>query len=98
MRLAAVLTAVADQQSVNAAAASTLLSAEDKTRLGLSIYNDSAADLYVLFGPAGSVASTSNFSVKVLSGGYYEVPTGYVGPVYGIWSSAVGAARLTRFV
>lgn len=97
MRLAAVLTNIADQQSVAASATSVTLSAEDKTRLGLSIYNDSTADLYVLFGPAGP-ASTTAFSVKLSGGGYYEVPIGYVGPIYGIWSSASGAARITRFV
>lgn len=57
------------------------------------IYNDSTATLYVKFGAS---ASTTDFTVKILGDGYYEVPQpAYDGLITGIWSSATGSARCT---
>lgn len=82
--------------SVTAAAASTLLLAANSGRLGATFFNDSSATLYLAL--AGS-ASTTAYTVQVPAGGYYELPNdgcGYVGAVYGIWSAANGAARVTE--
>lgn len=60
-----------------------------------TIFNDSAADLYVKFGTA---ATTSDFTVKIPGGGYYEVPGPgpYGGIITGVWSSATGNARVAE--
>jgi hypothetical protein len=82
--------------SVTAAAASTLLLAGNTNRLGAAFYNDSTATLYLALAGA---ASTTAYTVQVPAGGYYELPNdgcGYVGAVYGIWSAANGAARVTE--
>ncbi len=80
--------------SVAAAIASTQLLAANAARVGASIYNDSAAEMYLKHG-AG--ASNVSFSVDMLPGSYYEIPYGYTGVIHGIWASATGAARVTEF-
>jgi hypothetical protein len=62
-------------------------------RLGATIYNDGTANLFVKL---GTTASTTSFTVRVLSQGYYEVPFGYTGAIDGIWSVANGSARITE--
>jgi len=80
--------------SVAAAIASTQLLAANAARVGASIYNDSAAEMYLKHG-AG--ASNVSFSVDMLPGSYYEIPYGYTGVIHGIWASATGSARVTEF-
>lgn len=77
--------------SVNAETSSTELLDENTNRLGATVYNDSSADLYLKL---GSAASTTSFTVKMVAQSYYEVPFGYTGAIYGIWSAATGAARI----
>ena len=79
--------------AVNAAVASTLLLAANVNRKGASVYNDSAAEMYLKLG-AG--ASNVSFSVDMLPGSYYEIPYGYTGVIHGIWASATGSARVTE--
>lgn len=64
-------------------------------RKGGTIYNDSAAILYLLLGVG--TATSSNFTVQVPPNGYYELPFSYAGPVRGVWSSATGSARVTEY-
>lgn len=71
----------------------TLLAA-NTSRVTASVFNDSTSALYIL---AGAGASTSNFSVKVLPGGYFEVPAGYRGSLTGLWDTATGNARVTEY-
>lgn len=60
-----------------------------------TVFNDSAAVLYLLF---GTTASTTSYTVQIPAGGYYEFPKPiYQGEVDGIWSSAAGNARLTSW-
>jgi hypothetical protein len=60
-----------------------------------TIYNDSTAVLYVKY---GATATTSDYTVQVPAGGYYEFPQPvYGGKVDGIWASANGNARLTSW-
>lgn len=80
--------------AVNADTAATPLAAANRSRLGLLVYNDSSADLYLKF---GSGASATDYSVKIGGGGYYEVPFEYDGIVTGAWASATGVARVTEF-
>lgn len=63
------------------------------SRLGATIFNDSTKILYVKL---GRVASATDFTVKLLTGAYYEVPFGYIGQIDGIWSAANGFARVTE--
>jgi uncharacterized membrane protein (DUF441 family) len=77
-------------------AASTTILASNANRLGATVYNDSSATLYLLLG--ATAASTTNYTCRVASGGYYEVPFGYTGQLTGIWASDPndGAARVTE--
>ena len=77
-------------------AASVTILASNTSRLGATVYNDSSAILYLLLG--STAASTTNYSVKVASSGYYEVPFGYTGQLTGIWATdpGDGAARVTE--
>lgn len=83
--------------SVSASATSvTILSATD-TRAGASVYNDTSDQANYLYIKMGTTASTSDFSVRVNAGGYFEVPYGYNGRIDGIWVSASGSARVTEY-
>jgi hypothetical protein len=62
---------------------------------GRSVFNDSTSVLYLKF---GAVASTSDYTVQIAAGGYFEFPPPlYMGEVDGIWASANGNARLTSW-
>lgn len=82
--------------TVASATASTVLLAANSNRLGATFWNNSNSDLYL---DLDSTSSTSNFAVKVSSGGgYYELPFGYAGVVSGIWDIADGSALVREFV
>ena len=77
------------------AASVTLLAADAAARIGASVFNNSTASLFI---KSGAVASTIDFSVKVLPGGYWEAPAGYSGQLDGIWDAAgAGAALITAY-
>jgi hypothetical protein len=80
--------------SVAGATSNTQLLAANTVRKGATIFNDSTADLYLALGT--TAASTSNFTIKLPAGGYYEAPFSYSGEIRGIWSSATGNARVTE--
>jgi len=71
----------------------TLLAA-NTARLGFSVFNDSAAVLYLLLG--SSAASVTSYTAQVPTNALYEPPIRYVGDVQGVWASATGAARVTE--
>lgn len=77
----------------------TLFAAEGDTDLvSRSVFNDSAAILYLKY---GATASETSYTVRIPAWGYFEFPRGrggsiYDGVVHGIWSSATGAARTTE--
>jgi hypothetical protein len=77
-------------------AASVTILASNTSRIGATVYNDSSAVLYLLLGSTS--ASTTNYTVRIANGGYYEVPFGYTGQLTGIWASdpGDGAARVTE--
>ncbi len=78
--------------SVSGSASSVQLTGADGTRLFCSIFNDSTALLYVQL--ENSVASTSDFTVRMAPFSYYEAPVQYRGVINGIWASATGNARI----
>jgi len=79
----------------SSASSVTLFAATALARMR-TIFNDSTQVLYVAMD--GSVASTSNYTVQIAGGGYYEFPQPAVsGKVTGIWASANGNARLTSW-
>ncbi len=66
----------------------------DDVRRGVHIYNDSTADLYIKFGTG---VSTDSFTVKLTGGTFFESAQPlYRGIVTGIWSDAVGSAKVTK--
>jgi hypothetical protein len=70
-------------------------------RTGASFYNNASQVLYIsLVAPA-----TENSAAAMLApasgtlGGYYELPYGYTGPVYGIWAATgTGKVNITEFI
>jgi hypothetical protein len=83
------------KSNVGGAATSTTILASNANRLGMSIYNDSAAILYL--DTTGGTASATSYTAQVAPGGYYEMPFHYTGLVTGIWASATGTARVVEY-
>lgn len=82
--------ATASVTSVGDSATSVQLLAANASRLGASFYNTSTADLYLKL---GATASTSDFTVKLVQGAFYELPPAtYTGRIDGIWASDAGGA------
>lgn len=88
------------RHSVTASATSTLIVDANDGRNGVSIFNDAAtATLYLLVaGSDNETATTDNYDVKILAGGYWESPFDYSGKLFGIWSAAPGVADRARVV
>jgi hypothetical protein len=78
---------------VASSATNVTLKALNAARRGLTIFNDSTQVLYLKL---GATASTTSYTVKVASQGYYEVPSDYTGIVDGIWAAANGFAYVTE--
>ena len=71
---------------------STTLKASNANRKLLTIYNEGAGNLHILYG--NGTASTTNYSVKLATGDYLEVDK-YTGQLTAIFASA-GTARITE--
>ncbi len=80
--------------SVASSASSVTVLASNANRRGATIFNDSTQVLYLSL--AGGTASTTNYSVQIPAGGYYEVPFNITTILTGIWASANGNARVTE--
>lgn len=83
--------ATSTTSSVPGSVSNVNLLPSNTNRLGATIYNDSMALLYVKL---GTLASTSDYTIKMFPLSYYEVPYGYTGQIDAIWSRATGNARL----
>src|SRR5690606_14803827 len=81
--------ATATLSNVAGSASNVTILAANPARTGASVYNDSAAILYLKL---GTTASTTSFTIKMQPESYYEVPFGYTGVLNGIWASATGSA------
>lgn len=89
-----IVATVATLANVPGSVTSVTLRAANSARLGLMVFNDSTATLFIKF---GATASATSFTVKVAPDGYYEFPQPiYVGIVDGIWDAANGNARVTE--
>lgn len=84
------------QTTVNDNAASVTILAANSARRGATIINDSTATLYLRL--SSSSATTTNYTVQIVTNAYYEVPFQYTGEITGIWASDpnTGAARVTE--
>lgn len=74
-----------------------ILSSSQDQRAHASIFNDSAASLYLRFGGNGPISGLANgvYDVKLTSGTYYELPKPiYSGEIWGSWDVAGGFARV----
>ena len=68
--------------------------AENGNRVGLMIFNDSTAVLYLRIDGA---ATTSDYTIKLAAGAFYEMPRGYfTDKVTGIWAAENGSAKITE--
>lgn len=82
--------------NVAASAASVTLLAANPARKGAVIYNDSPATLYLVLN--ASAASTNNYTEQLAPGESLVLERGdYSGEIRGIWTAAVGYARVTEF-
>ena len=62
-------------------------------RLGCTVFNTGPGNLHILLGTG--TASTSNFTVRLSAGDYYEVPANFTGLIGGIFATA-GTAEVTE--
>lgn len=86
---------VATLANVASSATNVTVFAADSDANARTIFNDSTAVLYLKF---GVTASTTSYTVQINSNSYYEFPQPtYAGQVDGIWASANGNARTTRW-
>lgn len=83
--------------SVDSTASSTTLLAANIGRRGVIIVNTDANDLYLKYGTTATTAS-GGWTVKIGSGGYWEMPQPiYTGIIDGIWSAdGSGLAEITE--
>lgn len=88
------LASTGTQTSVAASASDGVILVANSNRLGFDVFNDSTATLSLLF--ASGTSSSSNKSVDVGPGGFYENRI-YAGVVKGLWSAANGNARVTEY-
>jgi hypothetical protein len=77
--------ATSTNTSIPRNAASVTLLASNTARKGGTIYNDAAANLFIIF---GVTATTAAFTVRLQNTDYYEIPFNYTGVIAGIWASA----------
>ncbi len=66
----------------------------NSARKGFTVWNNSTANLFMEFGAAATAAV---YAVKLVSGGYYEMPFGFTGAIHGIWDAANGTAEIREF-
>jgi hypothetical protein len=79
--------------STSASTTSALLFASNLARLGATVYNEGAATIYLAF---AATATLSNYTIQIVSGGYYEVPFGYTGAAACITSAGTSTVRVTE--
>jgi hypothetical protein len=81
--------------SVAASVTSVVLLAANANRDAGSVFNDSvSATLYLAY---AATASTTAYKVQLGPGAYFEFPQPiYVGTISGIWTNAIGNARISE--
>jgi hypothetical protein len=86
---------VSSVTSVAASMSNTQILAPNADRLGAIIFNDSNSNLYLKL---GTDASKTSFTILLGKQDYYEIPSNYIGAIYGVWGIAIGNARVTELV
>lgn len=81
--------------NIAASITSIQILAANAERKGATIWNHSAANLFL---ELGSKAALTAFALKITPGSYYELPFGYSGRISGIWDAANGFAFVREFV
>ncbi len=81
--------------SIASLGTSQTLLASNASRKNATFFNNSTSALYLKY---GTTASAADFNVKILAGGYFELPVGavYTGRIDGIWDTANGACLVTE--
>jgi hypothetical protein len=82
--------------NVNDSNSSTTILASNVNRIAATVYNDSSALLYLLYG--SGTASSTNYTLRIYPNGYHEVHGNFTGQLTGIWATDPndGAARVTE--
>ena len=75
--------------TVSASSSNVELLANNSTRLGATIFNNSSSLLYLKLGVSASLTS---FTTRIFPLCYYEIPFGYTGEIDGFWIVANGNA------
>lgn len=88
-------TGTSTQPSIATTAGGTTVLASNANRLGASVRNDGANDVFMLLG-TGTVTS-SVYTTKMSPGAYFEVPYGYTGVITGIAVTAAVTLRVTEY-
>jgi hypothetical protein len=81
------------QSSVSLTSSNTSVLASNASRIGATVRNEGAATAYIIL---GATASTTSYTVQLLTNDYYEVPYGYTGAIAGITSSGTAQLRVTE--
>ena len=82
--------------SVASSATSVTIQASNANRRGLSVFNNSTAQLYLYFSSSNATATTA-CTVPVFANSLYEMPAPvYTGQITGIWASANGSAQVSE--
>lgn len=81
------------QSSVSVTNSNTSILASNSNRLGATFYNEGAAICYLKL---GSTASITSYTIQIQVGGYYEIPFGYTGAIFGITSAGTATLRVTE--
>ena len=91
-----VIASTATLTNVCSSTSDTSLLAANSNRLGVIIYNDSTATLYLKFGTG---ASSTSFTYYIATKTTWEMETQrYTGAINGCWSSTNGTARITELI
>lgn len=81
--------------SIPASMVSVTLLAANASRVGFSVRNTSMNScLYILANSSGGPASSTNHSVALIPGAYYEDPYRYVDEVFGVWDAGIMLGEL----
>lgn len=82
--------------TVAGSTSNTAVLASNANRIAAAIYNNTNTNMYVLCN--SGTASTSNFTILLMQGSYWEVPSDYTGAINAVWKSGVtGSVLVTEF-
>jgi hypothetical protein len=81
--------------TVAGATTNTSILAANATRIFASIYNGTNKNMYILCN--SGAASTTNYSIVLITGSYWELPVDWTGAVNAVWANGVsGNALITE--